>query len=937
MQRKLSILIVLLISSLAVKAGDTLFVGKGGKINDVTNGNLFPITISGMKPSNINATYGLESVNINIKSASDGALVIYLGSPDGNYWLLSDLDGGAGKNFDSTTFSDTALQAIHLGKAPFKGIYTPQCFLRQVNNGQSINGTWNLYVLNSTTVKDVVVRWSLKFGTDPLRDYSLDSSNLPIFVFNTQGNIIQGYDPMAASKMHLIENGPGKYNHLRDSSKFRGFCGLEIRGNYSRQFPKLSYSLEVRDTNQQPFDTSILGMPKAHDWALVANYSDRSLLRNSLAQYMFTSMGNYSPRFRNVEVVLNGVYQGVYLLIEKIKRDKNRVNIAKLDPGSNSGDSMTGGYVIKVDWKGNSGWYSPYSVLGNSYYYPYYRWDLPVSPSSQQQAYIQDFYDSFENAMYGKSLTSAPGNWRNFMDEKSLGDFFLVQEMSQSLDGYRSSFYMWKDKNSIDRHIHMGPVWDFDWGFYNYAGCSSFSGWLYQNTSFQPGFWWSKLNGYGGYGKGDANYKDNLKCKWTIYRRGVLNLTTINHFIDSNVAELNDAQKRNFKEWSVWGMNTGIYAVGQPTLAKNYAQEIDTLKGWISRRLKWIDKKLPGTCRRDIDAPTVSLNGKDTTYLEVNTTYKDSGITYHDNYGDTNVIVTKGTNLDTSQLGIYYADYFLSDKAGNKSHIQRVIIVIDTIAPQISFLHGDSVTTEVLEQYKDTDVIIQDNYDISPVMTKSGNFNFANNIPDTLGYFTMWYKGVDYSGNKDSLRRTIYVVDTLAPVISLEGRDSVFLTVNDSIAYIDSGYIAIDNYDRHLKIDTTGTYKDTRSAGTYFISYQAMDQSSNKSSIVSRVITVSTVKDTSSGIESLNSLNGSIRIYPNPGSGLFQISIKLNSNTKASLSVTDEMGRELQGQGREINNGWTGLLHLENEPAGMYILKLQTGSSVSTRKLFLLK
>ena len=531
--------------------------------------------------------------------------------------------------------------------------------------------------------------------------------------------------------------------------------------------------------------------------------------------------------------------------------------------------------------------------------------------------------------------------------------------------------------------------------------------------------WWFKLIGGGsyGYGKGDAAFKNELKCKWTVYRRNGLSQTSLDRFVDSNVAVLNDAQKRNFREWPEFGVTTGILAVSQPVLAPTYIREVDTLKGWIHRRLKWMDKYMFGTCNRDIDPPTVTLNGSDTVYLEVNTTYKDTGITYHDNYGDTNVTVIKGSNLDTSSLGTYVISWFLSDKAGNKANIQRIVIVIDTIAPTITLLNGDTVTTEVLVKYKDTDVVIRDNYDTSPTIKKWGTFNFINNIPDTLGYYTMWYKatdqsgnvdsavkvihvvdtkaplvwfsghdtvklevydtysdsdvhikdnydtnailtysgnlknfktdsigyftlwykGTDHSGNKDSIRRTIYVVDSLAPSISLVGNDSVFLSVNDSVQYIDSGYIATDNYDKHLKIDTAGTYSGTKNAGTFFITYQAIDQSANKSSKVSRIITVALAKDTSAGIENANALSGSISIYPNPGSGIFYISVKLKSNSKAYLNVYDEMGTEIVGLRRDVTHGWGGILHFENEPAGIYILKLQTENGSLTRRLILIK
>ena len=1020
MLRKLSVLIIFLCSFLAAKAGDTVFVGNGAKLDTFSKGNWFSINVSGMKPTTMNSSFGFESVNINGKIAEAGYLAIYIVSPNGTYFQLTNYDGATQKGFDSTFFTDTAPTPIHFGKSPFSGYYTSQSFLREINNGQDINGTWYLLISdNNPARKDVLKNWSIHFGTTPLTDVTLDSSSLPIIVVSTRG---QGV-PSSTSYVHFIDNSSGKYNYTRDSVKTRSYCEIGLHGNYSRDFPKLSYNIKTLDSKwNNNFDTAIVGWPAQHEWAFIANYSDRSLLRNAITQHMYSSMGQaYSPRWKHVELILDGVYQGVFLMIEKIKRGKDFVNIAKLDTSASApstGDSLTGGYMIKTDWKGSTGWFSKYSL-------PYYSWDRqyfrfydPTVPDSFQQMYIQSYFDSFENAIYGRSISASPGNWRNFANEKSIDDYFFIQEITMNLDGYRASFYMYKDRNDRDRHIHLGPVWDFDWTMYDNGWLPNFHGWLYP-LGYEASMWWFKLIGGGsyGYGKGDAAFKNELKCKWTVYRRNGLSQTSLDRFVDSNVAVLNDAQKRNFREWPEFGVTTGILAVSQPVLAPTYIREVDTLKGWIHRRLKWMDKYMFGTCNRDIDPPTVTLNGSDTVYLEVNTTYKDTGITYHDNYGDTNVTVIKGSNLDTSSLGTYVISWFLSDKAGNKANIQRIVIVIDTIAPTITLLNGDTVTTEVLVKYKDTDVVIRDNYDTSPTIKKWGTFNFINNIPDTLGYYTMWYKatdqsgnvdsavkvihvvdtkaplvwfsghdtvklevydtysdsdvhikdnydtnailtysgnlknfktdsigyftlwykGTDHSGNKDSIRRTIYVVDSLAPSISLVGNDSVFLSVNDSVQYIDSGYIATDNYDKHLKIDTAGTYSGTKNAGTFFITYQAIDQSANKSSKVSRIITVALAKDTSAGIENANALSGSISIYPNPGSGIFYISVKLKSNSKAYLNVYDEMGTEIVGLRRDVTHGWGGILHFENEPAGIYILKLQTENGSLTRRLILIK
>ena len=904
------------------------------------------------------------------------------------------------------------------------------------------------------------------FGTVKV---NLDSSNLPIMIVVTKSSKVDldtGYAYHDAY-VWLIDNGPGKMNYVRDSAKFRYFGAFKLHGASSLSFDKKSYAMQLEDSNWNITDKSLLGMPIEHDWDLIGNYMDRSLIRNILGQHVFQAMGNYSPRFANIEMIVNKDYRGVYTFLEKAKRGPKRINIAKLSPTDNSGNALTGGYVIKTDWNSSIGFTSIYGYPdgGQNELFGY---DDPdeATITTKQKAYISKFYGEFEDALYsnktkGKKASDPPGYWRKYADQKSIIDYMFTEEMSKNLDDYRASFFMWKGRDSSANNggkIHTGPVWDFDitWFDAGYQGGGLHYGWEFLMTP--ANFWWEKLMGpfpvgknsakvawstitginasdatnYPGVenlGPGDDSFKNEAKCLWTIYRRGFASDSSMAHFIDSNAVLINDGLPlkkygvklnhkdsatplfRNFRRWPIWG--TSFWDV-QPVLAKNYLQEIDTMKGFIYRRFAWMDRFMPGTCMRDIDPPVDTLAGADTVYLEVNTHYKDAGFrVLYDAFGDSVVTVSIGTNLDTSTLGTYIYSYFLSDSTGNKTTNQRVIIVIDTIRPTITFMNGDTVLAEVLKPYKDSGVVVADNYDLAPTLTTYGNFNFANNTPDMLGYYSIWYKATDQSGNVDSVMRVIKVVDTYAPQVNLNGRDTIIrevystysdsgvtvkdnfdtlavlsvhgnlknyktdslgtftiwykgtdhsgnsdsvkrtVMVIDSIApvitklgadsvnvfqdstYMDAGYTASDNYDKKLKIDTSGTYVNSQMSGTFNITYQAIDQSGNKSGTVNRVITV--LKDTSSGINQAVNANSSISIYPNPGQGTFMISVKMNKKDMANLDVLDFTGRQIENMHFEVYNGWNYTLHLENYPAGIYTLKLQTGNSISTSKLILIK
>ena len=182
----------------------------------------------------------------------------------------------------------------------------------------------------------------------------LTSSNLPIVVIDTRGVTIPD-DPKISASLKIYNRGNGTRNFLTDAPQFNGNCGIEVRGSSSQQFPKKSYGFETWSINGTSIDTSLLGMPSESDWILNANYTDKSFLRNVMAYQLWHDMGHYSTRYHFVELIVNNQYQGIYILSEKIKRDKNRLNSAKLSNTQNSGDELTGGYIFKVDKQTGSG------------------------------------------------------------------------------------------------------------------------------------------------------------------------------------------------------------------------------------------------------------------------------------------------------------------------------------------------------------------------------------------------------------------------------------------------------------------------------------------------------------------------------------------------------------------------------------------------------
>ncbi len=229
-------------------------------------------------------------------------------------------------------------------------------------------------------------------------------SNLPIIIINTNGNEI--YDDVKTSAdLKIIYNGLGIENDITDVPKeYNGKIGIEYRGSSSLGFPKFPYGFETRDETGEDNSVSLLGMSKESDWTLNASYNDKSMMRDGLAYILAGDVMDYAPRVRYSEVMINDEYQGIYLLVEKIKRDKNRVDIAKLEPTDNDGDALTGGYIIKLDKETGSnsgqGWISPFKPYTNAWQNTFFQFDYPKDSliTQAQKEYIINFMNKAETS-----------------------------------------------------------------------------------------------------------------------------------------------------------------------------------------------------------------------------------------------------------------------------------------------------------------------------------------------------------------------------------------------------------------------------------------------------------------------------------------------------------------------------------------------------------
>ncbi|MBK9016859.1 MAG: CotH kinase family protein [Saprospiraceae bacterium] len=441
-------------------------------------------------------------------------------------------------------------------------------------------------------------RFLLAFLVFASIEFSLDAQNftnskLPIFVVNTSGGAQIVDEPKTIAHLGVIWNGDGAINYLTDPfTDYDGQIGIEIRGSSSQWFPKNNFAMETQNADSTSNNVSVLGFPKENDWVLHGPYSDKTLMRNALAFTLGSWIMPYAPRVRDCELVINGDYRGVYVSTAKIKQDDNRVNTSKSGPDENAGDDLTGGYILKFDkFDGlvSDGFPSAYpaspgGVPGGTVYQ--YHYPKPDEITPPQKAYIQNYIANFEDIMSSPDFADTVSGYRSMLDVPSVIQMIFIQEISRNVDGYRLSTFMYKDRDSVDSRLHLGPVWDFNLGFSNVDYCigPGYQGWAIDFNDFCPGdywvvhFWWKRL-------WQDPLFVKQMKQEWASLRASTLSNEHIFHLVDSLENMLQEPAQRNFVRWPT----LHEYVWPNPVITGSYQGEVDRMRTWLTNRLAWMD------------------------------------------------------------------------------------------------------------------------------------------------------------------------------------------------------------------------------------------------------------------------------------------------------------------------------------------------------------
>ena len=385
---------------------------------------------------------------------------------------------------------------------------------------------------------------------------TLDEVNtgLPKVVINTPDHIaITDKDKWMDNVEMTIYNADGTID-------YQGTLQAKGRGNSTWGFPKKPYALKLDKK------ASILGMPKHKRWCLLANWIDRTLIRNAVGFEIARQMSSlaYTPKGEFVELFLNGKFEGNYYLCEQIKVDENRVDIAELDEDATSGVGITGGFILEVDDHFDEE-FRFVSPRGNM---PWQCKD-PDEVNPEQFAYVQHFVNEMEDALYDETRF-AKRDFANYLNLETFADWWLVMELTSNIEAQGpKSCIMHKDIDKADGELSKlcaGPVWDFDYDTFKpersneYALINSF----YFHRLFR-----------------DHQFRQIVKQRWTTFKETGA-AVHICQYIDMLKDKLEPSASLNFVMWPTTSFVNGDTYV-------NYSDAVNRLKTAFLQKYAYLD------------------------------------------------------------------------------------------------------------------------------------------------------------------------------------------------------------------------------------------------------------------------------------------------------------------------------------------------------------
>ena len=373
-------------------------------------------------------------------------------------------------------------------------------------------------------------------------------TGLPVMWIETEGRQdITSKEEYLKASFKLQENVTtrGAGDVMIDSVNIKG------RGNSTWGLPKKPYALKFNKK------VSLINEPKDKSWVLLANYTDKTMLRNALAFYMgHISNLDYTPRYHFVELILNGRYNGTYQLCEKLKIAKDRVNV---------GDD---GFLMEIDSRATEEADAVYFKVAHLYQVINIK-DPDVEYNDENYCYAEKYVTNADSVLFSKNFADPQNGWQKYMDMDSFVDWFIINEITKNNDARLwSSCYM-----SLKRgeKLKMGPIWDFDLALGNVD---------FNEAHLVNGFWIKDTSWYAQLFK-DPAFVAKVKERFDYFYS---KRDDIMRNINENAKYLKYAVQENENKWHTFY----TYTWPNYDIWGSYNNEVQSMKEWLNARFEWL-------------------------------------------------------------------------------------------------------------------------------------------------------------------------------------------------------------------------------------------------------------------------------------------------------------------------------------------------------------
>lgn len=414
-----------------------------------------------------------------------------------------------------------------------------------INNTEVISDETEIDCTNPLNIKITGLNYS---HTYKLRVKSF--TGLPIVFLETENkNNITSKIYYIKGNFRIVEDNKtwgGAWNGVKRSIEIKG------RGNSTWDMPKKPYKIKFEKK------TSLLRIPPDKEWLLLANYTDKTSLRNEIGFEMGRiSNLNYTPRTHFVEVILNDVYIGTYQLAENLKISKTRVNV---------GDD---GYLLEISARANI---NDISFRVSHIEHPINVKEPNMEVNSEAYNYVVKYLQEADSVLFSENFTDVQKGYAKYLDVQSFVDWYLINEIAKNTDAcFFASCYM---NLTRDGKLKMGPLWDFDiaFGNTNYNGCDNPEEFYIKSVA-----WYTRLFQ-------DPNFVEKVKARFAFFYE---NREKIYAKINDNANYLKYAIVENNNKWGT------LYAYTWPNnmIWGSYENEVQSMKIWLEKRFQWLNEQ----------------------------------------------------------------------------------------------------------------------------------------------------------------------------------------------------------------------------------------------------------------------------------------------------------------------------------------------------------